>query len=91
MLSKWLTVNSDLLILDVPTRGVDVGAKAELHAWIDQRASEGAAILLTSSELLELLPLSTRVLVLREGRIRGELPQAEATQDAVLRLMAGLD
>jgi ABC-type sugar transport system ATPase subunit len=91
VLSKWLTANSDLLILDEPTRGVDVGAKAELHAWIDQRATEGAAILLISSELPELLSLSSRVLVLREGRIRGELPRVEATQDAVLRLMAGLD
>ena len=91
VLSKWLTANSEMLILDEPTRGVDVGAKSELHAWIDQRASEGAAILLISSELPELLSLSTRVLVLREGRIRGELPRGEATQDAVLRLMAGLD
>ena len=90
VLSKWLTANSDLLMLDEPTRGVDVGAKAELHAWIDQRASDGAAILLISSELPELLSLSSRVLVLREGTLRGELTRAEATQDAVLRLMAGL-
>jgi ABC-type sugar transport system ATPase subunit len=91
VLSKWLTANSDLLILDEPTRGVDVGAKAELHAWIDQRASEGAAVLLISSELPELLSLSSRVLVLRNGNLRGELSRAHATQSAVLRLMAGLD
>jgi ABC-type sugar transport system ATPase subunit len=91
VLSKWLTANSDLLILDEPTRGVDVGAKAELHAWIDQRATEGAAILLISSELPELLSLSSRVLVLRNGSLRGELPRAQATQESVLRLMAGLD
>jgi ABC-type sugar transport system ATPase subunit len=91
VLSKWLTANSDLLILDEPTRGVDVGAKAELHAWIDQRATEGAAILLISSELPELLSLSSRVLVLRNGRLRGELPRGQATQESVLRLMAGLD
>jgi ABC-type sugar transport system ATPase subunit len=91
VLAKWLTANSDLLILDEPTRGVDVGAKAELHAWIDQRASEGAAILLISSELPELLSLSSRVLVLRNGRLCGELPRAQATQAAVLRLMTGLD
>jgi ABC-type sugar transport system ATPase subunit len=70
---------------------VDVGAKAELHAWIDQRATEGAAILLISSELPELLSLSSRVLVLRNGRLRGELPRGQATQESVLRLMAGLD
>jgi ABC-type sugar transport system ATPase subunit len=90
VLSKWLTADSELLILDEPTRGVDVGAKAELHAWIDQRAAEGAAILLISSELPELLTLSSRILVLRAGRLCGEVPRAEATQDGVLRLMAGL-
>ncbi len=90
VLSKWLTAASDLLILDEPTRGVDVGAKAELHAWIDQRASEGAAVLLISSELPELLTLSSRILVLREGRLRGELSREQATQDALLRMMAGL-
>lgn len=91
VLAKWLTANSDLLILDEPTRGVDVGAKAELHAWIDQRASEGAAVLLISSELPELLSLSSRVLVLRSGSLCGELPREQATQAAVLRLMTGLD
>ncbi len=91
VLSKWLTANSDLLILDEPTRGVDVGAKAELHAWIDQKAAEGAAVLLISSELPELLTLSSRILVLREGRLRGELSREVATQDSLLRLMAGLD
>ncbi|HSC97983.1 MAG TPA: D-xylose ABC transporter ATP-binding protein, partial [Casimicrobiaceae bacterium] len=72
------------------TRGVDVGAKAELHAWIDKRASEGAAVLLISSELPELLTLSSRILVLREGRLRGEVQREHATQDGLLRLMAGL-
>ncbi len=90
VIAKWLAAKSDLLILDEPTRGVDVGAKAELHAWIAKRAAEGAAILLISSELPELLGLATRILVLREGRLRGELAQGEATQDALLRLMAGL-
>ena len=91
VLSKWLTAASDLLILDEPTRGVDVGAKAELHAWIDQRAAEGAAILLISSELPELLTLSSRILVLRDGALRGEVSREQATQDGLLRLMAGLD
>jgi ABC-type sugar transport system ATPase subunit len=90
VLAKWLTADSELLILDEPTRGVDVGAKAELHAWIDQRAAAGAAILLISSELPELLALASRILVLRGGRLRGELSRAQATQDALLRLMAGI-
>ncbi len=91
VLAKWLIADSELLILDEPTRGVDVGAKAELHAWIDRRASAGAAILLISSEIPELLALSTRILVLREGRLVGELTREQATQDTLLRLMAGLD
>jgi ABC-type sugar transport system ATPase subunit len=90
VMAKWLAARSDILILDEPTRGVDVGAKAELHAWIDRLASEGKAILLISSELPELLNLSTRILVLREGRLVGELPREQATQEALLRLMAGV-
>jgi ABC-type sugar transport system ATPase subunit len=79
-----------VLILDEPTRGVDVGAKAELHAWIDREAAAGKAVLLISSELPELLNLSTRILVLRAGRVVGELSRAEGTQDRLLRLMAGV-
>jgi ABC-type sugar transport system ATPase subunit len=90
VLAKWLAARSSILILDEPTRGVDVGAKAELHAWIDKLASEGAAILLISSELPELLSLSSRVQVLRAGRVAGELPRERASQDSVLRLMAGI-
>jgi ABC-type sugar transport system ATPase subunit len=91
VLSKWLMADSDILMLDEPTRGVDVGAKAELHAWIDQRASQGAAILLISSELPELLGVATRLLVLREGQVRGDVARADATPDVLLRMMAGLD
>ncbi|MFN8573866.1 MAG: sugar ABC transporter ATP-binding protein [Gemmatimonadaceae bacterium] len=90
VLAKWLAAQCRILMLDEPTRGVDVGAKADLHAWIDRLAGEGVAIVLISSELPELLNLSTRILVLREGRLVGELPRAQATQDALLRLMAGL-
>lgn len=90
VLAKWLAAESRVLILDEPTRGVDVGAKAELHAWIDRLASSGVGILLISSELPELLNLSTRILVLRAGRITGEVPREQADQDLLLRLMAGL-
>jgi ABC-type sugar transport system ATPase subunit len=90
VLARWLAAGSRILMLDEPTRGVDVGAKAELHAWIDQLASEGHAILLISSELPELLHLSTRIIVLRSGRIVGEVSREEATQDGLLRMMAGL-
>jgi ABC-type sugar transport system ATPase subunit len=90
VLAKWLAARSDILILDEPTRGVDVGAKAELHAWIDRMAASGAAVLLISSELPELLNLSRRILVLRGGRVVGDLPRDDANQDQVLRMMAGL-
>ena len=80
-----------VLILDEPTRGVDVGAKAEIHALIGELAEQGTAILLISSELPEVITLSERILVLREGRLVGEVQRREATQEGLLRLMAGLD
>jgi len=91
VMAKWLAAKSDILMLDEPTRGVDVGAKAELHAWIDELASNGCAVLLISSELPELIALSSRILVLRRGRVVGEVSRAEATQAGVLRMMAGLE
>lgn len=90
VLAKWLAARARILILDEPTRGVDVGAKAEIHALIDQLARDGNAVLLISSELPELLRLSTRILVVRGGRIAGELSRTEASQDGLLRLMAGI-
>ncbi|MCW8131360.1 MAG: sugar ABC transporter ATP-binding protein [Planctomycetota bacterium] len=89
-LAKWLASRCRILLLDEPTRGVDIGAKAEIHALIGRLACEGHAILLISSEMPELLGLSTRILVLREGRVAGERSRAEATQDGLMRLMAGL-
>jgi ABC-type sugar transport system ATPase subunit len=90
VLAKWLAARCRILMLDEPTRGVDVGAKAEIHALIDELASGGAGVVLISSELPEVLNLCTRIIVLREGRIAGELPRATATQDALMRLMAGV-
>jgi ABC-type sugar transport system ATPase subunit len=87
VVAKWLACNCDLLILDEPTRGVDVGAKAELHAWIDKLACDGKAILLISSELPELIALSSRILVMKAGRIVGEQPRATATQESLMRMM----
>jgi ABC-type sugar transport system ATPase subunit len=91
VLARWLAAQSQVLILDEPTRGVDVGAKAELHALVLELAANGLAVLLISSELPEVLALATRILVLRAGRIVAEVPAASASQDALLRLMAGLD
>lgn len=90
VLAKWLAAQSKLLILDEPTRGVDVGAKAEIHALIGELAERGTAILVISSELPEVISLAERILVLRGGRLVGQLSRAEATQAALLRLMAGI-
>jgi len=91
VLAKWLAARCRVLILDEPTRGVDVGAKAEIHALIGRLAAEGTGVLLISSELPELVALSTRILVLRDGRLVGELPRADADPESLLRMMAGLD
>jgi len=86
VLGKWLAGNPKVLLLDEPTRGVDVGAKAEVHKLIRQLARDGMATLLISSELPELLSMSDRILVMRAGRIVGEFARAEATQEKILAL-----
>ena len=91
VLAKWLAARCRVLILDEPTRGVDVGAKAEIHALIDALAGDGTAVLLISSELPELIGLSTRILVMRHGEVVGEVPRALADQATVMRLMAGVE
>jgi ABC-type sugar transport system ATPase subunit len=90
VLTKWLAAECPILILDEPTRGVDVGAKAEIHALIDELAAAGNGIILISSEMPEVLNLSTRILVFRAGRVVGELSRAAASQEALMRLMAGV-
>ncbi len=90
VLMKWLAARCPVLIVDEPTRGVDVGAKAEIHALIDELAMAGTAIILISSEMPEVLNLSSRILVFREGRIAGEVARSEASPDVVMRLMAGV-
>ncbi len=86
VLGKWLASRPKVLILDEPTRGVDVGAKAEIHRHIDRLAHEGLGVILISSDLPEVLGMSDRVVVMREGRITGELSREAATQESVLRL-----
>lgn len=87
-LAKWLGRDCSVLIVDEPTRGVDIGAKASIHAIIDELATAGVAVIMISSELPELINLSTRILVMREGQIVAEVPRAQATQDSLLRLMS---
>src|SRR4051794_2030017 len=84
VLAKWLAMAPRVLIVDEPTRGIDVGTKAEVHRLMSALAAEGVAVLMVSSELPEVLGMADRVLVMREGRIVAELPRAEATEDAVM-------
>ncbi len=91
VLARWLAARSRILLLDEPTRGVDVGAKAEMHALILELAAQGHGILLISSELPELLSLSHRILILRAGRLAGEVLHRDATEERVLRLVVGVD
>lgn len=89
VLSKWLMTHPRLLILDEPTRGVDVGAKAEVHRQIRKLADEGLAVLMISSDLPEVLSLSDRVLVMREGSLAAEFPAKAATEEAIMTAAAG--
>ena len=90
VLAKWLALNPRILIVDEPTRGIDVGAKAEVHQLLNQLAGQGVAILMISSELPEILGMSDRVLVMREGRLAGELSRAEATQESIMSMATGI-
>jgi putative multiple sugar transport system ATP-binding protein len=87
VLSKWIFTDPDVLILDEPTRGIDVGAKYEIYTIINRLADAGKAVLVISSELPELLGLCDRIYTLSAGRITGEVPRAEATQEGLMTLM----
>ncbi|MBK8796597.1 MAG: sugar ABC transporter ATP-binding protein [Anaerolineales bacterium] len=89
LVSRWLLTTPDILILDEPTRGIDVGAKSEIHRLMSKLAQEGKAILMISSELPEILGMSDRVLVMHEGRISGEFARKDATQESIMRAATG--
>ena len=89
VLAKWLATNPKLLIVDEPTRGIDVGTKSEVHRLLSQKAKDGMAILMISSELPEVLGMSDRVLVMREGHIVKEFSRAEATSENVIAAATG--
>jgi rhamnose transport system ATP-binding protein len=84
LLAKWLSTNPEILILDEPTRGIDVGTKAAVHALMSKLAGDGMAILMISSELPEVLGMSDRILVMREGTVTALLARAESTQEKIL-------
>jgi len=87
VLSKWIFAGPDVLILDEPTRGIDVGAKYEIYTVIDQLAAQGKAVVFISSELPELLGMCDRIYTMAAGRLTGEVPRAEATQEELMRRM----
>ncbi len=89
VIARWLATKPKVLILDEPTRGIDVGAKAEVHALIARLAESGVAILMVSSELPEVLGMSHRILVMRGGRIVEEMPRADATEEAIMAAATG--
>ena len=90
VLAKWLARKPKLLIVDEPTRGIDVGTKAEVHRLLSDLANEGVAILMISSELPEVLGMADRVIVLFEGRVAGEFGRAEADEVSIMRAAAGV-
>jgi len=89
VLGKWLATSPKVLIVDEPTRGIDVGTKSEVHRLMSELAGQGVAVLMISSELPEVLGMADRVLVMHEGRLTGELSRAEADEESVIRLATG--
>ncbi|MFE2377023.1 sugar ABC transporter ATP-binding protein [Streptomyces sp. NPDC059398] len=89
VLAKWLATEPGVLIVDEPTRGIDVGTKAEVHRLLSGLAAEGLAVLMVSSDLPEVLAMADRVLVMREGRLVAELPRTDATEESVMATAAG--
>ena len=89
VLARWLAAGARVFLLDEPTRGIDVGAKAEIYDTDPTLAGEGAAVLMASSELEELTGLADRIVVMHRGRIAGELARAEATEENIMHLATG--
>lgn len=90
VIGKWLARKPQVLLLDEPTRGIDVGAKREIYQWMEALAREGMGVLFVSSDLEEILGVADRVLVMHEGRLAGELEREEMTQQSIMRLATGL-
>jgi rhamnose transport system ATP-binding protein len=89
VLAKWLSTEPAVLIVDEPTRGIDVGTKAEVHRLLSELAAQGLAVLMISSDLPEVLGMADRVLVMHEGRLTAEIPRAEATEESIMAAATG--
>jgi ABC-type sugar transport system ATPase subunit len=90
ILAKWLLCTTKVLLLDEPTRGVDIGAKVEIYHLINALVEAGVGVLLISSEMPEVLGMSDRILVMREGRLVGDVGREEASEEVLLQLAAGV-
>jgi inositol transport system ATP-binding protein len=88
VLARWLALKPKVLIVDEPTRGIDIAAKAEVHQQLDLMARAGIAIIAISSELPEVMAISDRIVTMREGRVTGEMPGERATEESLMHLMA---
>ena len=89
-MAKWLLVNSDILILDEPTRGIDIGAREEIYQIIYEMAKEGKTVIVISSDLPEILKICPRILVMYEGSLMGELNGDECTEESIIAMASGL-
>ena len=89
VIAKWMAARPRVLILDEPTRGIDVGAKQEIHSLMSDLAAQGVAIIMISSEMPEILGMSDRIIVMHEGRVKGELTRAEASQERIMQMAIG--
>ena len=86
VIAKWMATHPSVLILDEPTRGIDVGAKKEIHLLMSELVRQGVAIVMISSELPEILGMSDRIYVMHDGRIKGEIARSEATQESIMKM-----
>ena len=89
VIGKWLALEPKILLMDEPTRGIDIGAKEEIYRLMEKLAADGVAILFVSSELEEIIGMSDRTLVMHEGQITGELDRSELTEQSIMNLATG--
>ena len=89
IIARWLLAKPEILILDEPTRGIDVGSKSEIHRLISELAAQGMAVIVISSEMPEVMGMSDRLIVMREGRVMGEFTRGEADQETLIKKAFG--
>lgn len=91
VIAKWLATQPAVIILDEPTKGIDIGSKAAVHAFMRELASQGLAVIMVSSEIPEVIGMADRIIVMREGRRVTELDRSEVTPETLVRTAAGID